>query len=90
LDINESQHPIEEIEPDFFERERFDKGKKYLLADRGHYKVLMLCLEHSDRWQHALSSQLGFDGINILRVNQANDKDISAMYKEFKERLSLR
>jgi len=89
LDISNTLHPIEEIEPDFFNKEIFDKENRYLLVDRGHYKILLLCLEHSDKWQDILSSQLGFDGIEILRSNQASKKDVSKMYDEFKERLRL-
>ena len=83
LDNIDTFHPIEEIEPEFFEKEIFDKENKYLLVDRGHYKILLLCLEHSDKWQDALSSQLGFDGI------KASEKAVYGMYKDFKERLRL-
>ena len=82
-------HPLEELEPDFFERERFDKEKKCLLVDRGHYKILVVCLEHSDKWQTIFEKELGFKGIEMSRHNQTSDKMVSEMYSDFKSNLSL-
>ena len=82
-------HSIEEIEPDFFEREQFDKEKKCLFVDRGHYRILVVCLEHSDRWKGIFETELGYGGIDIVCGNQASKKKIARMYFDFKKNLSL-
>jgi len=88
-DIHNFQHPIEEIETEFFDRERFDKEKRCLLVDRGHYKILVVCLEHSDKWEKILDSELGFGGIKVQTHNQAKTKGVSQHYSEFKSSLAI-
>ena len=83
------RHPIEEIEPDFFATNQFDKDRKCLLVDRGHCKILLVCLEHSDRWKNILATELGFDGIEMTLHNQASEKMVAQMYSDFKSNLSL-
>ena len=83
------RHPIEEFDPGFFDREKFDKEKKCLLVERGHYKILVVCLEHSDKWGEILESELGFSGIDIQTHNKAKTKGVSQHYSEFKRNLSI-
>ena len=84
-----SRHPLEEIIPDFFEKEQFDKNKKCLLVKRGDLTILVVCLEHSDKWQTILETELDFKGIALSVHNRTIDKKIGRMYSDFKTTLSL-
>lgn len=83
------QHPIEEIEPQFFETEVFDKQKKFLFVDRGHYQILVVCLEHSRLWPQILKETIGYSRDTLVNRNQASDKPFAAQYSEFKTFLTL-
>ena len=43
LKTHHFHHPLEEIEPDFFINEQFDKQKKCLLVNWGRYRILVVC-----------------------------------------------
>lgn len=82
-------HPLEEIEPEFFTQMIFDKEKKYLSVDRGHYKIIVVCLEHSDRWATVFKTELGWDGIETPREHQTRNEMVADMYSKFKSSLTL-
>ncbi len=83
------QHPLEEIEPAFFEQHAFDHREKCCWVDRGHHRILVVCLEHSGRWSRILERKLGCRGIQVGTANTLARKDAGDRYRAFKEQLRL-
>lgn len=82
-------HPVQEIEDDFFKRETFDDSAKDCFVDRGHYQILVVCLEHVSCWRSALEKHLGYEGIEIGVENKSTNKPLNDVYRDFEENLSL-
>ena len=89
LDAMRIHHPIEEIDPEFFSTRTFDKEKKILLVEKGLLKILVVCLEHSDKWQDILEKQFNLKDIELSIQNQANKKGVKDMYADFRKKLYL-
>lgn len=82
-------HSLEEIDDEFFDKHVFDHETKSCHVHQPYCETLVVCLEHSGRWQSAFERHFGFHGIKIQRANRAEDKAIATLYREFKEQLVL-
>lgn len=82
-------HPIEEIEPGFFDENQFDHERQYCFVDRGHYRILVLKLESVDMWPSAFEESFGYGELDFSAQNTADTKPIAPLYREFREWLRL-
>jgi len=82
-------HPLTEIEPAFFETETFDHSSRSCFVQRDHYRMLVLTLPYADAWARACERHLGLDGIEFVHQNNADQKSLGAVYRQFKAELRL-
>ena len=85
----QAKHPLEEIDPAFFENQSFDHATKTCYVKKANYEILVLCLEHSSYWPSAFKRSFGYKTLNISNQNRSEDKVISSLSREFKEKLEL-
>lgn len=82
-------HPLTELDPAFFDTERFDRAQRCCFVERDHCRVLVLTLPHVDAWVPAFERCLGFDGIAFGHKNIAEEKVLGGLYRQLKTDLRL-
>jgi hypothetical protein len=82
-------HPLEEVLPDFFEAHTFSREEKCCYYREAGLEVLVLCLEHSDRWEPAIAQYLGLRDVKVGHLNRVEDKVLRAAHDDFVARLRM-
>jgi hypothetical protein len=83
------EHPLTEIEPDFFRTQCFYRSTRSCYLERNHYRILALTLPHVECWSDACERHLGWKGVRFDHQNNAEQKPLGALYRRFKAKLRL-
>ena len=70
---------------DIFEQP-FDKEKGYTIYKKGSVEIFLYRLENLNSLESEMQSFIGRDDFKLLHTNNAEEKNISFIYKELKEK----
>jgi len=87
-------HPLEELEPEFFNVRQFRKASSVAHPDffhevEDHYELLIVTLEQSVHWSRIVELAFGHSGARFEHRNRAIDKPIMSVCQPFVERVRL-